>query len=76
MPYYHDADAVSLDDLRIRIKDTDLVPSRSLLLENIEEKFAALNQCGINSLADLRQAVKTLKAAACWRKEAVLILPI
>ncbi len=33
MPYHIDAEKVSLDELRKRIEETDLVPSRASLLE-------------------------------------------
>ena len=36
MPYYIDAERVSLDDLQKRIVETDLVPSRRSLLEEID----------------------------------------
>ncbi len=60
MSYYLDAENFSLDDLRKRLESTDLVPSRSMLLEGIQENFAALKQHGFATLAQLR---KTLKAA-------------
>ncbi|KUO74972.1 MAG: hypothetical protein APF77_13580 [Clostridia bacterium BRH_c25] len=61
MSYYIDADKVKLDDLLIRIKETDLVPSRSLLLEGIEENFSKLKMNRIFTLADFRKSVKNSK---------------
>lgn len=61
MSYHIDAAKVKLDDLLIRIRETDLVPSRSLLLEGIEENFNKLKMNGVLTLADLRKSVKSSK---------------
>jgi hypothetical protein len=42
MAYYLDAEKTNLDDLQKRIEDTDLVPSRALLLDGIQKKFKTL----------------------------------
>ena len=61
MAYYIDAEKVSLDDLRKRIKETDLVPSRISLLDDLNEKINKLKQQGFLSLADLRKELKNAK---------------
>ena len=61
MAYYIDAEKVSLDDLRKRIEDTDLIPSRVSLLENIAEKMKRLEQQGITTFAQLRTELKNSK---------------
>lgn len=61
MAYYIDAEKVSLDDLRKRIEDTDLVPSRASLLDGINSKFKTLEQQGITTLALLRSELKNSK---------------
>ncbi|WP_067076087.1 DUF4332 domain-containing protein [Methanoculleus horonobensis] len=61
MPYYIDAERVSLDDLKKRIEETDLVPSRSSLLEDIDGTFSKLKAHGFGTLADLRKALKNPK---------------
>lgn len=61
MPYYIDAERVSLDDLRTRIQETDLVPSRRSLLEEIDGTFLRLKSHGFTTLADLRKSLKNPK---------------
>ncbi len=61
MPYHIDAENVSLDDLRKRIEETDLVPSRRSLLDGIKPKFKTLEQQGFTTLAALRNKLKNAK---------------
>jgi hypothetical protein len=49
---------VSLDDLRARIKSTDLIPSRVPLLGDIDGIFQRISQKGIRTLMDLQKAIK------------------
>jgi len=61
MSYYLQAEKVNLEDLQIRIEETDLVPSRSSLMENIKDKFRILKSHGILTLEDLRKELKNAK---------------
>lgn len=61
MAYHIDAENVTLDELRMRIEETDLVPSRVTLLDGIEMKLNALEQQGITTLAKLRYELKNAK---------------
>jgi hypothetical protein len=61
MAYYIDAEHVSLDDLRSRIEETDLVPSRGALMDELAEKFFKLKKQGITTLASLRNELKTAR---------------
>lgn len=61
MAYYIDAGKVSLDDLKKRIEETDLVPSRASLLDRIDGKLKALEQQGITTLANLRNELRNSK---------------
>jgi hypothetical protein len=61
MSYYIDAEKVSLEDVQKRIKETDLIPSRRFLLEDIDEKFLKLQANGSLTLADLRKDLKHQK---------------
>ena len=61
MSYHIDAEQVSLDDLRERIKQTDLVPSRESLLDGIAAKMKAFERQGITTLAALQEEIKTAK---------------
>lgn len=61
MSYYIDEEKVSLDNLQKRIEETDLVPSRILLLEKIDERFVKLKEHGFYTLEDLRKGLKNKK---------------
>ncbi len=61
MPYYIDANKVKLEDLMFRITESDLVPSRRKLLEDIEIIFEKLKKYGIFTLADLGKSIKSPK---------------
>ncbi|HOI13457.1 MAG TPA: DUF4332 domain-containing protein [Methanoculleus sp.] len=69
MPYYIDAEELSLDDLQKRIEETDLVPSRSSLLEDIDGAFSKLKAHGFVTLADLRKVLKNSKNIPALSKE-------
>jgi len=69
MPYYIDAERVSLGDLQKRIEETDLVPSRSSLLEEIDGTFSKLKAHGFVTLADLRKGLKNPKNIPALSKE-------
>ena len=80
MTYYIDTESVSLDDLRKRIEGTDLVPSRTSLLDGIRAKTKLLKQQGITTLASLRRELKNsrrleaLSAATGIEKQYLVLL--
>ena len=61
MRYSIDTDRISLADLRKRIEETDLIPSRQPLLDGIEQKFHALESHGLVSFECLRDELKSKK---------------
>ncbi|MBA4384097.1 MAG: hypothetical protein C0410_05120 [Anaerolinea sp.] len=61
MTDYSRPETVSLDDLRTRIKTTDLVPSRAALLGDIDGIFERISHKGIQTWADLQKAIKNPK---------------
>ena len=61
MSYHMDAEKISLDDLRKRIETTDLVPSRTSLLSELDSKIGILKGHNVGTLADLRAEMKTSK---------------
>jgi len=69
MAYYIDAEKMSLDDVQKRITETDLVPSRCSLLENIDGIFITLREHGCTNLADLRKKLKNSKNIPALSKE-------
>lgn len=61
MGYYIDDDKILLNEVQTRIKSSDLVPSRKIILENIDQVFKVLDEQGIKTLSDLRKQLKTPK---------------
>lgn len=59
-PGYHlDLSTFSLAKLKKQIQRSRLLPSQQILQENIEERFACLEQHGIENLEQLQSALKT-----------------
>ena len=61
MTYYINDNNVTLTELRIRIENTDMVPSREYIKTNIDSSFSKLSDSGIKNLAMLRNTLKTPK---------------
>jgi hypothetical protein len=59
MAYIINFHAITLDEYRGILQSADLVPSRRLLLNNIETIFAKIQSRGLETLADLQDALKT-----------------
>ncbi len=66
---YSKPETVSLDDLRERIISTDLVPSRSVLMEEIDTVFDKLKQQGLQTWLDLQKAIKNPKKIEDFAKK-------
>ena len=66
MGYCMDDSTISLADFLARIQSTDLIPSRQPLLHGIAEKFQAIHHQGIQTLSDLRFALKTSRRLESW----------
>lgn len=71
---YSKPETVSLDDLRNRIKSTDLVPSRAVLLEDLDAVFEKLAQQGIETWLDLQKAIKNPKHMESFSKSSTIDL--
>lgn len=61
MPYHINADHIRLEELQRRIEASDLVPSRSSLLNELNKKMNQIKKQGISTLTELRIAIKTPK---------------
>ena len=59
MAYYIDFQSITLDEYRGILQSADLVPSRRLLLDDIEAIFTKIKAQGLTSLADLQEALRT-----------------
>ena len=61
MSFHIDTTQILFDELVRRIKATDLVPSRMLLLDDIDQKMKVLKMHGVTTVSDLRQQIKNAK---------------
>jgi hypothetical protein len=67
MPYNLDLNRISLNDYQEILQEQNLLPSRRLLLDGLEDNFTRLQSLGINTLAGLLSALSSpakLEAAA------------
>lgn len=69
MSFYPDSSNVTLSSLQKRLEETDLVPSRISLLNNIRDNFNKLKAAGLLSLADLRRELKNIKNISSFSKK-------
>ncbi len=72
--YYPDLSAFSLAKLKNLLKTTRLLPGQQILLDNIDESFACLEQRGIENLEQLQQALKSKSAVQSLAQAAGLPL--
>jgi hypothetical protein len=56
--YHIDLREISLDQYKQTLKNVDLIPSRRILKEQIDERFSSLKAAGIGTLAELLAATK------------------
>ena len=61
MTDYSKPENVSLSELKTRIRSTDLVPSRVMLIEGLESAFEKFSQRGILTWLDLRKCIQNSK---------------
>jgi len=54
-----DEEPIDLDELRARLSEADLIPSQKPLLDDIERRFARLDQAGVSSLAELQRQLRS-----------------
>ena len=70
--YFVDTDKFTLDKFRIILKTKDILPSRVVLKDKIDERFDLLKSKGINSLSDLLDSLKTKPKLDKFSKESGL----
>ena len=68
MSYYIDEHSTDLSALQERLQSTDLIPSQEPLLDGIAGKFSSIRETGVQSLADLRTALKTERSLTLLSK--------
>lgn len=79
MPYNLDLSAISIQEYQTLLMNQNLLPGRRILLQNIEQNFAAIQKQGINDLAQLKKALSTPQkltalAESCRIAEEYLII--
>ena len=57
--YYLDLSSFSLEKLKNVFKSTRMLPSQKILQEQVDERFACIEQCGIKNLEQLKKALKS-----------------
>ena len=70
--YYIDLSTFSLEKLKNNLKTTRLIPSQQILREDIDVRFACLEQHGIENLQQLQKALKTKSDVQSFAQEAGL----
>jgi DNA-directed RNA polymerase specialized sigma subunit len=58
MPYSIDLSSISIFYYKTKLKSSDLLPSRMLLKENIDERFKYFENMGIKNIRELQQTLK------------------
>ncbi len=58
-PYHLNLQDISLDQYRQTLQEAELIPSRRILKEQIDDRFSRLQAQGISNLAELLDAVKS-----------------
>ena len=61
MSYYIDLKAIPIDEYNKSLKAADLLPSRMLLKENIDDIFHTLKTQNLETAADIQSALKNKK---------------
>ncbi len=61
MGYYIDLTRISIDVLKERLKNNDLLPSQQILKKDIDEHFGIIKSLKIKTVEELKQALKTKK---------------
>jgi hypothetical protein len=61
--YHIDLEKYSLDEFKIELLESEIIPSRKILKEEINERFKILEDNGIGNLQELRDSLKNPKKA-------------
>lgn len=70
--YYIDFATYTLDKLKMSLAGRDMIPSRVILKEKLDERFQQLSACGITNLSELIKALKSKDKIATFSKESGL----
>ncbi len=80
MGYYSDLASISIDNYRSKLESADLLPSRMILKERLEERFNYFKSIGIKKVLDLQKLLKMKEKLAelakvdCFSEDYLVIL--
>jgi hypothetical protein len=58
MGYYIDLSSISIDSYKAKLKSSDLLPSRMILKDKLDERFNYFESIGISNVQELQQILK------------------
>jgi len=67
--YFLDYKNLSIEELKEKIKNTELLPSQKILLEKIDERFETIENQKIYTLYDLQEILKTKNKCLAFSKK-------
>jgi hypothetical protein len=80
MGYYTDLSLISLDDYKVKLGSSELLRSRMILKENLNERFNHFKSIGIRNIKELQQVLKKkeklaeLSKVKCFSGDYLVIL--
>jgi hypothetical protein len=80
MGYYIDLNSISIDDYKAKLEVSDMLPSRMILKDKMEERFNYFKNIGINNVLELQQTLKKkdklteLSKVKCFSGDYLVIL--
>lgn len=70
--YYIDFNSYTLEKLKDSLAGREMIPSRVILKEKLNERFQQLKKCGVTTLSELIKALKSKDKIAAFSKESGL----
>jgi hypothetical protein len=58
MGYYIDLSSISIDSYKAKLESSDMLPSRMILKDKLDERFNYFKSIGIKTVQDLQQTLK------------------
>jgi hypothetical protein len=80
MGYYIDLDLISIDDYQLKLESADLLPSRVILKDRLEERFNYFKSIGIKNVFELQKLLKKKEKLAelskvdCFSEDYLVVL--
>ncbi len=72
MGYHIDLSKISLESFKERLENQYLLPSQKILEDNIDTSFESLKACGLCTMADLQDTLKSKIKLSRFSKESTL----